>query len=150
MKYQKYVFGIIVFFLFFIFSPALALNTNGKNIPQINPNIRMHGGNFVGVITAVNSDSYTVSIKRGANTFTQTVKFDAKTKFNVLNRNVSRTFLGQNPQNIGDKKNPAKFTAPTATDLKAGDTVRIIGRVNSDNTIEARMVHQMPTPKTPN
>lgn len=145
----KYFLGILIFPLCMISSVALAFNpvTDKPVIPEkIVGSVRARG-----IITAVNTDSYTIEIEKGKGTISKEVKFDKNTKFQVKKEKIQniktdkKNITNKTKQKIAKHQRsikPRKIAKPTSQDLKVGDVISVQGGMTASQSIMATAIHK--------
>ena len=153
MHSKKYIIpSLLLLSLFSIFTYTSASNTPPIHILKLQtPNSNLiklssiiHSGNITGVITAINTGSYTILVtNKDGTTTSQDVKFDSKTKLNIPKpRKVNNPHsLTKNKPNII----PLSIKTTATSTLSIGDSIRIKVKVNPDGTLGAVSVHLVPT-----
>ena len=147
---KKYIISSVLLLSFFSIFSYTSANNNLTllNIHKPNPNLIklnsiIHSGNINGVITAINSGSYTILItNKDGTTTSQDVKFDSKTKLNIPKiKNINNIhLLSKNKPNI----TPLSIKITATPILSIGNPIRIKVKVNPDGTLEAVSVHLVP------
>jgi hypothetical protein len=160
---KKYIVSSIILLSIFSISTVASASNNpsllnirrSKSGSDFNANIvklnsLISGGNIKGTITAINGNSYTISVTNKDGTITtENVSFDSKTKESVVKpmdikpSNAVTKPKTPNPHNIHVFSTDTT-TATTTPTLQIGDPVRIKVRINSDGSLYALAIHLTP------
>ena len=133
---SKYFLGILVCFSLLVSSDALAFDRlveKSVASEEVTESVRIKG-----TITAVNSDSYMIEVKRGKETISKEVYFGENTKFQLKKENKAAK------KNLNKEIKLPKSIKRVATsdDFKVGDFVTVTGKLDKDGKIEASSVRE--------
>lgn len=152
---SKCFLGILVFSLSLVSNVAVAFEPV-VGVPVIPVKI-ISKTHVKGVITAVNSDSYTIDIVKGKKTVSKEIKFNKDTKFQIKKDRVVKAMNvkvnNKTKQKTAKHKKsikPNKPASPTNQDYKVGDTILVNGGLVVDQSILATSINKISDHKAKN